>query len=128
MYGSSNCVVKVCEAWKSQYGVVPYKTYGTLPEALKASWDYPRPTMKGRTCNSLAGGCNVVRSTGTGAGTCLLPPCPVLEPYRVPQTHALCSVPVLPSAGALCVCMCVCVHLSTQPGPAHIAASQRFGM
>lgn len=65
MYSSSNCVVKVCEAWKAQYGVVPYKTYGTLPETLKASWDYPRPTMKGRTCNSLAGGCDgVARSTG----------------------------------------------------------------
>ncbi len=58
MYDSSDCEVKVCSAWRAQYGVVPYGSWGTLPEELKASWDYARPSRGGRTCNSLSGGCS----------------------------------------------------------------------
>ncbi|EFJ39733.1 hypothetical protein VOLCADRAFT_108518, partial [Volvox carteri f. nagariensis] len=53
VYTDSDCESKVCDYWRSKYGVVPYVTYGTMPQPLQHSWDWIRPNS-GKTCNSLS--------------------------------------------------------------------------
>ncbi len=54
-YNSSVCDYSICTAWRDEYGVVPFANYGTLPTALRPSWDFPRSILGNRTCNSLVG-------------------------------------------------------------------------
>ncbi len=49
------CDDAICTYWRTKYGVVPYNTWGSLPDRYKAAWDWARPSAGNRTCNQLAG-------------------------------------------------------------------------
>ncbi|KAG2493017.1 hypothetical protein HYH03_008680 [Edaphochlamys debaryana] len=54
VYKESDCLNRVCEYWRTQYGVVPFVSFGTLPTYLRPSWDYSRNAI-GQNCNELSG-------------------------------------------------------------------------
>jgi hypothetical protein len=41
-WAALNCNVGICDYWAAKYGVKPSVTWGSLPDAYKASWDWDR--------------------------------------------------------------------------------------
>ncbi len=54
LWVSENCDAVICVTWRQMYGVVPFKTWGSLPSSLHRSWDWPRPKNGNKNCNALS--------------------------------------------------------------------------
>ncbi|EFJ48073.1 hypothetical protein VOLCADRAFT_91274 [Volvox carteri f. nagariensis] len=59
VYDTSGCDARICEYWRAKYGVIPHASWGRLPDPLKASWEWRRPSPAfgegaNKSCNGLS--------------------------------------------------------------------------